>query len=48
MKLIEIRLVSVGTEVVENALEKGDTTCDSNFDTSSEVFWADSNEVDPA
>ena len=48
VKLVELCFVRVGTEAVENDPEKGDTACDSNFDASSEVFWADSNEVDPA
>ena len=71
VKLSEIHLVRVGTEVFESTLEKiefavsrqkivsgeqevkndpekGDTACDSNFDASSKVFWADSDEVDPA
>ena len=37
-----------GEREVKNDPEKGDTACDSNFDASSEVFWADSDEVDPA
>ena len=48
VKLSELYCVRVGTEAVENDPEKGDIDCDSNFDASSEVFWFDSDEVDPA